>query len=264
MKKIIQFIFGFSLASVVRGCRFGFQEFIGSIHATLCTIRPRQDRKEIEEAKALSSIPEISLDEILGDRKVELKFTMQKHEDGMLSIHEATTLLSILVLENPKEALEIGTFMGHTTRRMAENLKDSIVHTVDLPLDYSASQPTAGVPVKDDLHLIYRRVVGREFKGQDCEKRIRQHFGDTATLDFKIIGRPTFFFIDGAHTYDYCKLDSEKSLAVCGGNGTFLWHDCDQWHPDVVRFIREWRKEGKNIVRIKGTHLAYWKAQGSA
>jgi hypothetical protein len=86
-----------------------------------------------------------------------------------------------------------------------------------------------------------------------------QHFGDTAEMDFSRFGRPAFFFIDGSHTYEYCKNDSEKCLAICPGGGTFLWHDCDMTHPGVVRFIAEWRNLGRNIVRIQGTVLAYWK-----
>lgn len=124
-------------------------------------------------------------------------------------------------MENPKEVLEIGTYMGHTTRRIAENLPDSVTHTVDLPSDYSTAQTNAGLPPKDDFHLIKHRVAGREFKGQNCEKRIVQHFGDTAVVDFKEFGHPTFFFIDGSHTYEYCKQDTEKCFALSGGKGVF-------------------------------------------
>ena len=219
-----------------------------------------EDKNKVKEAGVLKAIPEITLDEILGDKKPEIKLTVQSHEDGMLHVNEAHVLLSLIVLENPKEVLEIGTYMGHTTRAMAENLNGSVIHTIDLPLDFSTSQTSNNTPKKDDFHLINRRIVGREFKGRNCEKRIVQHFGDTATMDFKKIGQPTFFFIDGSHTYDYCKQDSEKCLAVCPSGGIFLWHDCDEWHPDVVRFIHEWRAAGKDIKRIKGTYLAYWNA----
>lgn len=251
---------GLNLASVIRGWRFGFSAFKDACYASLCVVYPMQNKEKAKQADILKAIPQISLDEILGEKKPEIKLTVQRHEDGMLSVHDAYALLSLLVSENPKVGLEIGTYMGHTTRRMAENLKDSVIHTIDLPLDFSAAQTSSGLPPKDDFHLINRRIVGREFKGQDCEKRIVQHFGDTATMDFQEIGRPTFFFIDGAHTYDYCKQDSEKCLALCPSGGVFLWHDCDEWHPDVVRFISEWRKAGKNIVRIEGTYLAYWKS----
>jgi len=174
-------------------------------------------------------------------------------------------LLSILAAENPREVLAIGTFMGHTaTKSMAENLNDALIHTVDLPPDFSAQQASPGEPPKDDFHLIAQRVVGREFKGQPIERRIRQHFGDTAIIDFHEFGKPTFFFIDGSHTYEYCKQDSEKCFALCGGVGTFLWHDVDESHPGVVKFILEWRSLGRNISRIEGTAVAYWKSDRSS
>ena len=250
---------GLNGASVVRGLRLGFPEFVNSGFASFGAAHPLQDRHDHRLRKELKSIPEVALDEILGDRKATVKLNVQKYEDGMLPVHEALVLLSILVAEHPKEVLEIGTFMGHTTRAMAENLASSIIHTVDLPPDFSALQGSNGGPPKDDFHLIRRRVVGREFKGQAVEQRIKQHFGDTALMDFNEFGRPTFFFIDGSHTYEYCKQDSEKCFALCGGAGTFLWHDCDPGHPGVVEFILEWRTLGRNIARIENTAVAYCK-----
>lgn len=261
MKKFIQYILGFNLASIIRGLRFGPRALRDACHAALCAVYPLQKRADAAQSEALRQIPQVSLDEILGENTVEIKLTVQRYENGMLPVHEAQALLSILAMESPKEVLEIGTYMGHTTRRMAENLKDSIIHTVDLPPEFPPDQVSPGAPAKDDFHLINRRTVGREFKGRDCAKRIVQHFGDTARIDFQKIGKPTFFFIDGSHTYDYCKQDSEKCLALVSGNGTFLWHDCDECHPGVVQFIQEWRTTGRNIVRIKGTSLAYWKVQ---
>lgn len=258
-KKIIQFLLGLNGASIVRGLRLGFREFLNGCLASLCAAHPFQDRAENRSRRELQKIPEILLDEILGSRKVAITLPVQKYEDGMLPSHEAMALLSILAAERPGEVLEIGTYMGHTTKAMAENLIDSIIHTVDLPPDYSARNDSAGGPPKDDFHLIGQRAVGREFKGQAAESRIRQHFGDTATINFKEFGQPTFFFIDGSHTYEYCKQDSEKCFTLCAGKGVFLWHDCDATHPGVIRFVQEWRSQGRNIVRLAGTALAYWK-----
>jgi hypothetical protein len=78
--------------------------------------------------------------------------------------------------------------------------------------------------------------------------------------DSREAGSPTFFFIDGSHTYEYCKNDSEKCFALCDGKGVFLWHDCDEAHPGVVRFVMEWRQMGRDIRRISGTPIAYWKS----
>jgi hypothetical protein len=168
-------------------------------------------------------------------------------------------LAAILMAEAPREVLEIGTYMGHTTRLMAENLESGVIHTVDLPETFTPeTDPNTGLP-KDDYHLIAHRRVGREYKGQPCESRIRQHFGDSATWDFRQAGTPTFFFIDGSHTYEYCTSDTEKSLAIAPPSSVFLWHDVDVAHEGVIRSLVGFRKQGKDIRRIRGTALAYWK-----
>lgn len=260
LKRSLKLLLGLNGAAVVRGFRLGLSELVKGCFASLSAVHPRQNQVENRNQRELERIPVTTLGEILGTRKAPVLLTVQKYEDGIMPSHEALALLSILVAENPREVLEIGTFMGHTTKAMAENLNDSLIHTVDLPPDFSAQLDSKDGPPKDDFHLIGQRVVGREFKGQPIERRIRQHFGDTALIDFQAFGKPTFFFIDGSHTYEYCKQDSEKCLAVCGGVGTFLWHDVDDSHPGVVKFILEWRSLGRNISRIEGTAVAYWKS----
>lgn len=205
-------------------------------------------------------IPEIELGEILADRKPVVRLTAMRSEYGALLNFEMMALLSILVAEAPNEVLEIGTYMGHTTRQMAENLESVTIHTVDLPEDYSKEHdPEQDIP-KDDFQLIHGRTVGREFKGLPCASRIKQHFGDTAGWDFRQAGHPTFFFIDGSHTYEYCKNDSEKCYSICGGRSVFLWHDCDSSHPGVIKFLAEWRRLGRDVRRIAGTTIGYWKS----
>src|SRR4029077_17463683 len=101
--------------------------------------------------------------------------SVMRYEDGMLPSNEAMALLSILVAESPDEVLEIGTYMGHTTRQIAETLETAIIDTVDLPEDFSVEpDPEQNLP-KDDFHLITRRIVGREFKGHPRASRIKQH-----------------------------------------------------------------------------------------
>jgi hypothetical protein len=255
----LRLLLGLNFATIIRGYRFGHEDFIKTGYASLAAVHPLQNRTEKECQELLHSVPEIALNQILGDRKPEIRLKLEKPEDGIMGLQDAISLLGILVMESPQEVLEIGTYMGHTTKRMADNLRNSIIHTIDLPLDFSPSEDINSSIPKDDFHLINRRVVGREFTGQYCAKRIVQHFGDTVKMDFKAIGSPTFFFIDGSHTYDYCKQDSEKCLALCKGGETFLWHDCDAGHSDVLKFLLEWRALGKNIMKIEGTCTAYWK-----
>ncbi len=217
------------------------------------------DAAEHVESDALAAIPEVALGEIMGSRQVEVRVPVAAYADGMLPYDQALVLASLLVLEQPREVLEIGTFMGHSTKLMAMNLPEARIHTVDLPLDTPLSNET-GTLQKDDFHLIARRVVGKEFRDEPCASRIQQHLVDTAKWDFKDAGAPTFFFIDGSHTYDYAKNDSEKCLALTDGRpATFVWHDCDDTHPGVIQFLLEWRAVGREVRRIWGTPLAYWK-----
>ena len=260
IKKSVQFLLGLNGASVIRGLRLGLPEFVNGTFSSLGAAHPLQDRARNQTERKLESIPQTTIGEILGARKTAIKLNVQRYEDGMMPVNDAIALLSILTVEKPKEVLEIGTFMGHTTKAMAENLPEATIHTLDLPPDFSIQQDPKDGPPKDDFHLITKRVVGREFKDLPLAQRIKQHFGDTAVMSFPQLSKPAFFFIDGSHTYEYCKLDSEKCFAACGGGGIFLWHDCDIAHPGVIQFVLEWRALGRNIVRIEGTSLAYWKS----
>lgn len=259
MNKFLQALLGLNLAAGLRGLRRGPRQMFRASRAGCLAARPFESSAEEKFLEEFHAIPEVSAESVLGERKAEIKLRVMQYEDGMMPTRDAIALLSILVAENPERVLEIGTFMGHTTRAMAENVERTTVHTMDLPPDFAANHDSGSVLPKDDFHLIARRVVGREFKGRACESRIVQHFGDTAVMDFKSTGQPTFFFIDGSHTYEYCKSDSEKCLAIAPRGSTFLWHDCNLTHPGVVRFVTEWRQAGRNLVRIQGTDLAYWK-----
>jgi hypothetical protein len=260
MNRYLEALQGLNLAALWRGFQEGPRTLSRASWAAYRAASSAANHSQALMRRQLNKIPVVQLTDLLGYRKCQIKLCVMKYEDGMLPYREAVALLSLLVAERPAEVLEIGTYMGHTARAMAENLKTATIHTIDLPRDFLAEQSEDGPLPKDDFHLIARRAVGREFKRQPCEKRIVQHLGDTAVMDFTPIGQPTFFFIDGSHTYEYCKNDSEKCLALCPQGGTFLWHDCDQMHPGVLKFILEWQELGRNVVRIEETALAYWKS----
>ena len=252
MKSLLRVLLGVNPIACIHLLRFQSIQFLEACKCAFTAAhRPNTG--------AAIGIPDISLDEILGDRKPVIRLAVTRYEDGMMPIDQAMVVVSILVAEAPSQVLEIGTYMGYTTRQMAENLETATIHTVDLPEDFSAeNDPEQNTP-KDDFHLIARRIVGREYKARPCASRVKQHLADTSKWDFREAGHPTFFFIDGSHTYEYCKNDSEKCFALCGGRGVFLWHDCDPMHSGVLRLIAEWRQMGRDVRRIAGTPIAYWK-----
>ena len=248
-KTIIKGAMGICGSSILKGIRFGPKEFLtSSIGAHLSVMMG-----------GVKGIPDRSLSAILETRRVDVTIPAALSERGALSPAELVALLGILVANNPPVILEIGTFMGATTKAMAQNIPGAFIHTVDLPLDYSRA--TGGTALKsdpDDL-TVRKRQPGREFIGTPFASRIKQHFCDTAKWDFSEARDATAFFIDGAHTYEYCKSDSERCYDLCKGKGVFLWHDCNYLFPGVVRLVREWRSMGRDVARISGTPLAYWK-----
>jgi hypothetical protein len=258
-KTLLKFLLGLNLAALIKGARRGPWALGNGAVRSFDVCDPLTEEGSFA-AKALSGIPEVKLDDLLGDGRASIRLEVQRYEDGMLATDQAVALASLAVLNDPAAVLEIGTFCGHTTKLLAQNLPRAVIHTVDLPPDFQAENDPVSLLPKDDFHLITSRSVGREFRGQPEAERIVQHFGDTARWDFAPARGASFFFIDGSHTYEYVKNDSEKCWALCGGRGTFLWHDCGTGHPGVVRFLLEWRRnQRREIIRIRGTTLAYLK-----
>lgn len=202
----------------------------------------------------MSNLPTIKISKLV-KRPLALVHPTEPCVDGSLPYEELNILLSIIYHERPNLVLEIGTFMGSTTRAMAEILPSAQIHTVDLPLDAVVDEVPGA-----DAHLVRLRDVGSAFRGLDYE--IVQHHHDTMTWDFSGVGNPEFIFIDGGHTEECCWNDSQKSLAIAADHSTMMWHDYDDNHPGVVNVLTEWRKVlGRNIFHIEGTRLAYWRVQ---
>lgn len=179
--------------------------------------------------------------------------------DGQLPYNQLSMLLTVLLVARPRVILEIGTYIGRTTKLMADILPGATVHTVDLPPSYRREGDTITWMPKDDYHLIDRRDRGRDFWGY--EGRIIQHYADTALWDFREASNVEFIFIDGSHTYGYCWNDSSKAIDVIleRGAGTIMWHDVDESHPGVLETLSELRRLDLDIRRITGFPLGYLK-----
>ncbi len=247
--RVVKLLLGICGASVLKGLRFGPEDFLFSSMKSYMAVTMGKVR----------GIPERSLSSILEDAAYDVLLPAATgFERGSLPALELLALIGVLKANNPEAVLEIGTFMGSTTKSIAQNLPNAVVHTVDLPLGLEAKE--SATLDRLDAGLIRRREPGREFLGTPFAARIRQHFQDTAKWDFLGAQGATCFFIDANHSYEYCKNDSERCFELCKGRGVFLWHDCDYFTPGVVRLIKEWRAMGRDVVRITDTSIAYWKS----
>jgi predicted O-methyltransferase YrrM len=204
----------------------------------------------------MKSLPKIALDELIqGNSEIILKnFNIR---EGNISAYELLVIASLISLRQPVNLLEIGTFDGNTTLQMAVNAPSrSVVHTIDLPDGETAT----AVPIlqEDVKFVIDEKKKFRRYGGTLEEKNIEQHFGDSTTYDFAKFttnGPIDFCFIDGGHSYECVKSDTEKALRILSEDAIVLWHDFNPNCPGVYSYLCQ-LSETAPIYHIEGTSLA--------
>lgn len=79
--------------------------------------------------------------------------------------------------------------------------------------------------------------------------------------DYKFPASVDAIFIDGDHSYEGVKRDSEKALKHLK-KGVIVWHDANEDAPEwcgVYKFLQELKKEGRDIVFCEDSCVAYLK-----
>lgn len=148
---------------------------------------------------------------------------------GTLSNHtvDAISLSLICRIIKPKLVFEIGTLTGYTAFQLALNTdEDACILTLDLPRDKTVL-PNLRTTVIDDQHIrMHVKRSGYCFEGSSVAAKIVCLNGDSATFDFSPYhGRVDFFFIDGAHSYDYVRSDTLNAIKCCHTGSVIAWHD---------------------------------------
>ena len=181
--------------------------------------------------------------------------------DGNVSLLELLIICSFAKEHAVKAAFEIGTFNGRTALNLSLNMpKDANVYTLDLPSDEVAN--AAGVLDRGDIHYVRNHSPGELFaRWADASgARITQLLGDSASFDYGPYRNAVdLVFIDGAHSYDYVKRDTESALSLLrNGKGVVFWHDYDAC-IGVINAVDELNRSHPeyNIRHIEGTKLAY-------
>ncbi|MGA9544082.1 MAG: class I SAM-dependent methyltransferase [Candidatus Sulfotelmatobacter sp.] len=223
-------------------------------------------------------VPEKFVFEVLpGNRQYELAIANFQCEEGWMrrTGSYSTDLISLCQLchvLNPKTIFEIGTLRGYTALHLAMNSSpDCRIFTLDLPKsDMQKGDPSkdnspkdAKVKVRlrttlmDDLHS--QMEVGEYyFRGTPHADRIQLLFGDSAVFDFSPHhGKVDLFFIDGAHSYDYVRSDTENALQCIRPGGVIAWHDFGRVGLNQVsKYILELSRK-LPIYSVPGGSLAF-------
>lgn len=199
---------------------------------------------------SLSKVPELFRKE--ANPKLPKKI---KIKDGCLtSEFEYLALATLCSLKYPKNIFEIGTFEGYSTSILAMNAQKSKVYTLDLPPNIKKTKFDIG-----KLNEKYTPIKNKiSFSKTKYSHRIKRLFGDSATFDFsKFKDKMDLTFIDGAHTYEYTKNDTEKALEITKNKGVIIWHDFNiSYWPETVKFLKEFSKT-HTLYHIKNTYLVF-------
>jgi predicted O-methyltransferase YrrM len=193
---------------------------------------------------------------VTGDCRVS--FIEPDQVNGNVSVAELL-IINALIVKKPAEAIfEIGTFDGRTTVNMAANsCPHGKVYTLDLP---ETAINAAQLPLDDwDRQYVHKSASGVRFHGTQWELQIVQLLGDSATFDYTPYeGKMDLVFIDGSHSYDYVKSDTQKALKLAASSAYILWHDYQPFWSGVVQYLNELYDQGglfAQLRKIQGTSL---------
>lgn len=128
------------------------------------------------------------------------------------SMNDIKGLLT-LIKKIPGNVLEIGAWYGKTTYELATRFPEKIFYTVDWLENKLTEIEQRARADKDD--------IGRYSKYLD---NVKLHYLNSA--DFEYSGKNiSLVFIDGDHSYDGVKKDTEKALENLKPGDIICWHD---------------------------------------
>lgn len=204
-----------------------------------------------------SKIPKISLSNLLS-ANLPLFLIDSPFKEGQTSFYEHFILASLTKHISPKTILEIGTFDGKTTAIFALNSPPECkIHTLDLEM------LDGHCILKEDEKYVQSPLKAIKHYDTLLEKtKIREHKGNSLTYPFEnFIQKDTFcdlIFIDGGHSYNVVKNDTEKALKVLAKGGIILWHDYDPNMQEVFFYLNE-LSQNYPLKHIEGSSIVHYK-----
>lgn len=146
-------------------------------------------------------------------------------------------------VSNAKKIFEFGTYRGQTTCGLASVCKDAQIYTLNLPLE-------------DDPR--YAPYIGMYIANSPDRERITQIFCDSRTFDTSPYRESMdYIFIDGDHSYEGVKNDTEKALQLLKPGGTIVWHDYAAKSPGVLKYLAQFSQE-RPLFQLRKTCLAVY------
>lgn len=210
-------------------------------------------------------VPQRNVWDVLdGDRTTSITLAHEYYWPwfGTLSTY-AADLVNLCVLSRilqPSIVFEVGTSRGLTALHFALNAPAARVFTLDLPIDRPVT-PQLRTTLMDSWHIRGTAEATGEhvFDGRPEAERIERLYGDSATFDFsRWHGQVDLFFIDGAHSYEYVRSDTDNALRCVRPGGVIAWHDFGRAGVNgVSRVVLEMGRAGHQPFAVPGGSLAF-------
>jgi len=159
-----------------------------------------------------------------------------------------------LLQQQDGNCVEIGCNKGMTTRDLANANPDRIIYAVDY---FATDGPMIDAqkserPSADDFC-----VWARHLPNVVCVH------AKSGTLNYGALRAVKLIFIDGDHTFEGVRRDTEQAIGHLegSGGGTIVWHDFYDDGPDWVGVRRYLTTTSLSITSVQNTWLAYAKIE---
>jgi predicted O-methyltransferase YrrM len=194
-----------------------------------------------------ANITPITLSEIFGSEieKTQVPYGAINERTGKQNQAELFYVVATAKFIRAKNIFEFGTFTGRTTYYLACSTENTEVSTLDLPPGHEGR---------------YIQNVGYYFAGTEQEKNIKQIFVNSREFDpLPYKSSMDFIFVDGDHSYDGVKNDTEKALTMIAPGGVIMWHDYGPSRDlGLAKYFTEFTKT-RPVFHIHKTSLLLWK-----
>ncbi len=220
------------------------EDFLEAPTALYGSNRRNQMRKEIKFARTLeqSRIRELFLHEIFPEiDQVSLPIGAVHELSGHPNKVDMLFVCAIAKLRQARSIFEFGTYQGRTTCYLAEATAQTRVTTLDLPMEGNER---------------YGRFNGDYFRGKPIAERIDQVFVDSRQLDVEPHrSKYDFIFVDGDHSYELVKNDTELAFQMLKPGGVIMWHDYAAKSERLVEYFQDFTTQTRPLFRIRRTCL---------
>jgi predicted O-methyltransferase YrrM len=221
----------------------------------LCGVALASAEQLTDASVDVTRLPKVSIEDILAEvnEKTVLSLWALPQVARSISLHEAACIAALLKLARARRVFEFGTYRGFSTVQIVLNLPlDAKVFTLDLPVTNLTTKFELDTP--GEIAVVQDARKGELIPGE-LRNRITFISQDSALFDPQpYASSMDLVFVDGAHTAEYVKNDSEKGWKMLRPGGVICWHDCRFNSPGVIKYLLQCPYNPK---RINGGSVAF-------